>query len=269
MGFFESLFESWGGWTTFFALLPAFGIVSQLGLAYLFQTSRLDGFSFEYEVQFAKKNVHVIWICMTTTALILRQLAIATDWTRSYTFWDLVVLPIYIPVYLFLDDTTYYWSHRAMHRSPFLWKYVHAIHHSTDYSGVVNTMYASPFDVGCHFIGPAFLHWIFYKKIHTYNFLILFIIHLTFAFYTHTASTITLLPEALFLSPLHHEIHHKSTGNYAQYMPFWDWMMGTQNHSGKEKEYLEKFWIKKNKQKGTDISQPVKMPLKSQPFKVD
>jgi sterol desaturase/sphingolipid hydroxylase (fatty acid hydroxylase superfamily) len=269
MGFFESLFGSWAGWATFAVFFPAFEIVSQLGFAYLLQKSRLDGFSFEYEVQFVKKNIHVLWFCMASTALMVRELGNTTDWTRSYTFVDALILPIYIPVYLFLDDTTYYWAHRAMHRSAFLWKYVHAIHHSTDYSGVVSTLYASPIDVGCHIIGPALVHWIFYKQIHTYNFLMLLMVQLPLVFYSHSASTAKLLPEALFLTPLHHEIHHKkNAGNYAQYMQFWDWFMGTQTESGQERDYLEKYWTRKNEQKS--IAQPEKVSHKaSQSFKVD
>lgn len=54
-------------------------------------------------------------------------------WTRVYTdftAWPLWYLPLSVLVYLFVQDTWFYWIHRAMHE-PRLFRIAHAVHHKS------------------------------------------------------------------------------------------------------------------------------------------
>ena len=54
-------------------------------------------------------------------------------WTRIYTDADafpLLWIPLSIFVYLFIHDSYFYWTHRAMHR-PWLFRRMHAVHHDS------------------------------------------------------------------------------------------------------------------------------------------
>jgi len=54
-------------------------------------------------------------------------------WTRIYTdvsAYGWPWLPLSVAVYLFLHDTWFYWTHRAMHR-PRLFRLIHAVHHDS------------------------------------------------------------------------------------------------------------------------------------------
>jgi lathosterol oxidase len=52
---------------------------------------------------------------------------------RTYTElsgWDLLYLPLSILMALFIQETYYYWLHRAMHH-PRIYRYVHRVHHDS------------------------------------------------------------------------------------------------------------------------------------------
>lgn len=54
-------------------------------------------------------------------------------WTRIYTdagAYPLLWLPLSILVYLFVHDSYFYWTHRAIHR-PALFRRMHAVHHDS------------------------------------------------------------------------------------------------------------------------------------------
>lgn len=54
-------------------------------------------------------------------------------WTAIYTDWNahsLLWVPLSILIYLFIHDSYFYWTHRAMHR-PRLFRLMHAVHHDS------------------------------------------------------------------------------------------------------------------------------------------
>jgi Delta7-sterol 5-desaturase len=54
-------------------------------------------------------------------------------WTRIYTdpgAYPLLWLPLSVVAYLFVHDSYFYWTHRAMHR-PWLFRRMHAVHHDS------------------------------------------------------------------------------------------------------------------------------------------
>lgn len=52
---------------------------------------------------------------------------IYTDW-NAYPLW---YLPLSVLIYLLVQDSWFYWSHRAMHASPQLFRLAHKVHHDS------------------------------------------------------------------------------------------------------------------------------------------
>lgn len=67
---------------------------------------------------------------------------IYTDWT-AYPLW---YLPVSLALYLFVQDSWFYWSHRAMHASPRLFRLAHKVHHDSRPPTAWTAMSFHPFE---------------------------------------------------------------------------------------------------------------------------
>lgn len=147
----------------------------------------------------------------------------------DYPLW---YLPVSVAIYLFAQDSWFYWSHRAMHASPRLFRAAHSVHHESRPPTVWTAMSFHPLEA----ISGAVLIPI----------LVFFVpIHLAMLGVVLTAATIMgvvnhmgweVFPQRFVHSVLghwmitasHHERHHEEYRcNFGLYFRFWDRACGT------------------------------------------
>lgn len=168
-------------------------------------------------------------IFMTTLFLYQRGALAIYEPISAYPIW---YIPVSILVFLVLHDTYYYWLHRWMHQSNWLWK-MHLAHHKSTTTSVLTAFSFHPIE--------AFLQSIFLVF-----FLIcipMSIVGLTIILFIMTISAtinhagIEIYPKrkwsSLFskcvIGATHHDLHHKqSKKNYGLYFTFWDIVGGTE-----------------------------------------
>lgn len=141
-----------------------------------------------------------------------------------------------------LQDTYFYWTHRALHEISFL-KPLHRVHHQ---SRIPSAMAAASFS-----LGEAFIHSLFYVMIiflipvHPFILVGLFVFlsfmsamgHTEFEFWPNG---IYRIPYACTFNTLtSHNLHHfYGHGNYSLYYRFWDDLCGTAHPKTSEHFYI-------------------------------
>jgi sterol desaturase/sphingolipid hydroxylase (fatty acid hydroxylase superfamily) len=155
-------------------------------------------------------------------------------WTRVYTDWDAygwVWLPGSVLAYLFLHDTYFYWTHRAMHR-PRLFRLVHAVHHDSRPPTAWAAMSFHPWEaLSGALIIPAL---VFLIPIHVAALGLVLATMTFFGVTNHMGWEI--FPRrwvegpfgAVMISASHHHKHHTNYRcNYGLYFRFWDRLCDT------------------------------------------
>lgn len=156
------------------------------------------------------------------------------DMTQIYTDWNalpLWYLPISVFLYLFVQDSWFYWTHRAMH-VPRLFRLAHAVHHQGRTPTVWTAMSFHPIEAltGAVLI-PALL---FFVPIHLAMLGVVLTVATVMGVVNHMGWEI--VPRRLVHSRLgralitasHHEKHHEGyTCNFGLYFRFWDHLCGT------------------------------------------
>lgn len=141
-----------------------------------------------------------------------------------------------VVILIFCADFVLYWSHRAFHEVPSLWKF-HAVHHSVEYmdwmAGSRNHVVQTFMD-RCLVMVPLYL---LGTDKHALD------IYVSFAafqaVYVHANVGIPLGPlKYIFATPQYHHWHHSSQQpaidtNYAVHMPFYDIIFRTYHMPGK------------------------------------
>ncbi len=136
-----------------------------------------------------------------------------------------------VPVYLFIHDTYFYWTHRMMHR-PRIFPVMHKVHHEsrqpTPWAGF-------SFHPTESLLGAAILPiMVFFIPIHVSAILLILVLMTIVSVTNHSGYEI--LPDAWlrgfagrhWISAAHHNLHHQAYKcNYALYFRFWDRVMGT------------------------------------------
>jgi sterol desaturase/sphingolipid hydroxylase (fatty acid hydroxylase superfamily) len=171
--------------------------------------------------------VSLIIIISTTTVSRLFSWSINADlqhWVSSLPLW------LQLPMVVVVADLAEYWSHRAMHKVPLLWR-VHAIHHSSRYMDwlassrlhlvevlITRTCVLAPiFILG--FAPGAIMIYVAYIGLH--------------AIYVHANVRFTFGPlRYLIVTPAFHHWHHADDAravntNFAVHLPVIDWLFGT------------------------------------------
>jgi sterol desaturase/sphingolipid hydroxylase (fatty acid hydroxylase superfamily) len=155
-------------------------------------------------------------------------------WTRIYSdFGDYPVwyLPLSVFVYLFVQDSWFYWSHRAMHW-PRLFRAAHAVHHSSRPPTAWTAMSFHPIESLTGAIVLPIL--VFLVPIHIAMIAVVLTIATVMGVTNHMGWEI--FPRWVVHSPLgrwvitasHHERHHEEYRcNYGLYFRFWDRVCGT------------------------------------------
>ena len=135
-----------------------------------------------------------------------------------------------VPFFLLFTETTYYWTHRALH-SPLLYKRMHKSHHkwvfATPFAGFAfhpldGFLQGSPFTLFTH---------LFPMNTRTYTFFFTFN-----AFYTTILHEGELMEDSrIFNGPSNHTIHHQRLNqNLGQWTTMWDRIAGTYVNPGRE-----------------------------------
>lgn len=155
-------------------------------------------------------------------------------WTQIYFDWSAFpwwYLPLSVFVYLFLQDSWFYWSHRAMHR-PRLFKLAHAVHHASRPPTAWTAMSFHPIESLTGAIVLPLL--VFVIPIHIAMIGVVLTVATVMGVTNHMGWEI--FPRWLVHSPLgnglitasHHEKHHEDYRcNYGLYFRFWDRVCGT------------------------------------------
>ena len=153
---------------------------------------------------------------------------IYSDWT-AYPLW---YLPVSAAIYLFAQDSWFYWTHRAMHASKRLFKAAHKVHHQSRPPTAWTAMSFHPLEsISGAILVPLM---VFVVPIH------LSMLGVVFAWATIMGVTNhmgwEMFPRRFVHSSLgswmitasHHEKHHEDYGcNYGLYFRFWDRLCGT------------------------------------------
>ncbi|MEO0688823.1 MAG: sterol desaturase family protein [Pseudomonadota bacterium] len=155
-------------------------------------------------------------------------------WTQIYSDWSafpLWYLPLSAFPYLFVQDTWFYWSHRAMHW-PRLFRLAHAVHHASRPPTAWTAMSFHPIESVTGAIVIPIL--VFVVPIHIAMIGVVLTVATIMGVTNHMGWEI--FPRWLVHSPLgrwlitasHHERHHEDYRcNYGLYFRFWDRVCGT------------------------------------------
>ena len=146
-----------------------------------------------------------------------------------YSWW---YLPLSLAVYLLVQDTWFYWSHRAMHRYKALFRLAHAVHHQSRPPTAWTAMSFHPAEAVSGAIVVPLL--VFLVPIHIAMLGAVLAIATVMAVINHMGWE--LLPRAFvhsrlggwLISASHHEKHHEDYGcNFGLYFRLWDHLCGT------------------------------------------
>jgi ring-1,2-phenylacetyl-CoA epoxidase subunit PaaE len=152
---------------------------------------------------------------------------------------------------LFIDDTWFYWTHRAMH-TPRLYKFFHKVHHkSTDPSSL--TSYAfhpseAIIENTMHFILPIILPLNFWVMVAWQFFSLFNTIFAHHGYELYPKGWVKLPILKYKVTSTHHNMHHQLfNGNYALYFTWWDKWMGTEfkDYETRHEQIFERKNIKK------------------------
>lgn len=151
-------------------------------------------------------------------------------WLPNFKIIELGTSPLLLQVVLgyFLITFIYYWWHRARHEIPFLWKWVHQIHHSPSRLEVITSFYKHPIEI---VVNGLLSSWILYSLLGINPLAAAIVVSITGIaefFYHWNIST----PHALgyFIQrPESHRLHHKRGVHRFNYsdLPIWDMLFGT------------------------------------------
>lgn len=164
----------------------------------------------------------------------------AQGWTRIYDdvhAFPLWYLPVSVLLYLFLHDSWFYWTHRAMH-VPALFRRYHAVHHA---SRPPTAWAAMSFHWGEALSGALVIPLlVFAIPIHVGALGLVLTIMTVMGVTNHMGWEI--FPAWMWRGPLgawlitasHHQRHHERYGcNYGLYFRFWDRLCGTDQGLGR------------------------------------
>lgn len=156
-------------------------------------------------------------------------------WTRIYT--DVHAYPLWwvpgsVLLYLAAQDTWFYWTHRAMHARPRLFRAMHAVHHDSRPPTAWAAMSFHPLEaLSAAWLVPAL---VFVVPIHVGALGLVMGLATLFAVTNHMGWEV--FPRRWLggwfgrhiITAAHHHRHHADySGNYALYFRAWDRLCGT------------------------------------------
>ena len=167
--------------------------------------------------------------------------------STSVPFPPLWKMAMQIAIFFVMEDTWHYWSHRAMHIYPFLYKNIHKIHHQYSAPFGLAAEYASPIEVmilGLGTVGSPILWCAISGDLHILTMYAWIVLRLFQAIDAHSGyefpwSLHHFLP--FWAGADHHDTHHeKFIGNYASSFRWWDYVLDTESGPEASKRRREK-----------------------------
>lgn len=135
------------------------------------------------------------------------------------------------PLLFLIHDTYFYWVHRLMHH-PFLFKWIHLVHHQSTNPSPWAAYAFHPLESIVE-QGVVFIFY-FTLPIHITHLAIFFLFSILYNVYGHLGYELypknfsrSLLGKWINTSTNHNQHHQFFKGNYGLYTLFWDRMMGT------------------------------------------
>jgi len=169
--------------------------------------------------------VIVAWVMLRSS---LSQFTLRYDSIETYG-WGYWLLSIILMI--FIHDTYFYWTHRAMHY-PKIYRQIHAIHHKSrnpspwaafafhPIEGVITAGVIVPISLLISFHSSALMVFLLFMMIYNaYG-------HLGYELYPKNFNK-TIIGKWINTSVSHNQHHQKFNGNYGLYFLFWDRWMGT------------------------------------------
>jgi len=156
--------------------------------------------------------------------------------STSVPFPSLFTMAYQIAIFFVLEDTWHYWTHRAMHTIPFLYKNIHKIHHQYSAPFGLAAEYASPIEVmmlGLGTVGSPILWCALTGELHILTMYVWIVFRLFQAIDAHSGyefpwSLHHFLP--FWAGADHHDTHHERfIGNYASSFRWWDYFLDTES----------------------------------------
>ena len=178
----------------------------------------------------------------------------------------ILISVIYALVYLFFEDGSRFFLHRAMHRFPLLWR-LHKVHHSAEVLTPLTLFRVHPVESVLYFfrgmvvfglVSGVFI-WLFGRELTFIHILgvdaLGFIFNLAGANLRHSHVWLSFgYFEKYFISPAQHQLHHSRDHdhpNFGTYLALWDRMLGSLKTTttkplylrfGLEDRYAERFF---------------------------
>lgn len=153
---------------------------------------------------------------------------IHTDLSAMPLWW----LPVSVLLYLGIHDAWFYWTHRAMHHWPWLFRKAHAVHHESRPPTAWAAMSFHPWEaLSAAWLVPALT---FIIPIHVSALVMVLMVMTFFGVTNHMGWEI--FPRRWvngwfgrhMISASHHDLHHTNyLSNYGLYFRFWDRLCGT------------------------------------------
>ncbi|TID25300.1 ERG25 C-4 methyl sterol oxidase [Venturia nashicola] len=167
--------------------------------------------------------------------------------STSVPFPSVFKMAYQIALFFVMEDTWHYWSHRAMHVYPFLYKNIHKIHHQYSAPFGLAAEYASPIEVmilGLGTVGSPILWCAITGDLHILTMYIWILFRLFQAIDAHSGyefpwSLHHFLP--FWAGADHHDTHHERfIGNYSSSFRWWDYFLDTESGPEASKRRREK-----------------------------
>lgn len=160
------------------------------------------------------------------------------QWGKSQVYLEINDYPLwYLPVglllYLFIQDSYFYWTHRLMHKVGF--QTIHLAHHETKYPSAWTSFAFHPWEA---LIQAAILPLlIVLVPIHVGVLGVFFLMMSAFGVTNHAGTEIypSFFEKKLSLiTATHHQLHHQNLKkNFGLFFTFWDKWMGTEHKLSK------------------------------------
>lgn len=144
-----------------------------------------------------------------------------------------------IPLIFILSDFIYYWKHRWMHTTKFLWAF-HVVHHSSTYLNLTTSYRLNWFQALVNF--PFFIPLVL-MGIDPVLLLILYSVSAVYQIFVHTETIKKLgILESIFNTPSHHRVHHGKNEkylnkNFGGVFIIWDKLFGSFQAEEEKPEY--------------------------------
>lgn len=143
-------------------------------------------------------------------------------------------LLVQLAVVIFVEDLFFYFYHRALHESPFLYRHIHRIHHKAFAPLPLDHLYVQPLEWMLGTIGPlaglatVYLAW---GELNMWTYLVYGTFRELHELHIHSGLRSVLLYRVGLLSTVdRHDLHHArpNSGNYASSLRIWDRVFRTE-----------------------------------------